>query len=89
MNLSGILVTAEPGHVEAVARALGGLPGVEVSRTDDDAGRFVVVQEAPEVGAEVEGFGRIRALPHVLAVDLVCHCFEDADAPAGVCAAPP
>jgi nitrate reductase NapAB chaperone NapD len=29
------------------------------------------------VGDEVEGFKRIRALPHVVAADLVQHYFED------------
>lgn len=56
---------------------LGGLPGVEVAQSDAATGRIVVVQEAPDIGAEVAAFGRIRALPHVINVDLVCHCLGD------------
>lgn len=77
MNLSGILVTVRPDHLTEVVSALAGLPGVEVRQTDAATGRIVVVQEAPEVGAEMDSFMRIRALPHVLNVDLVCHYFGD------------
>lgn len=89
MNLSGILVTTETRHVDVLAQALALLPGLEVCRTDVAAGRIVVVQEAADVGAEVEGFARIRALPQVLAADLVCHCFDDDTAPNAGDASPP
>lgn len=81
MNLSGVLVTAVPERLAEVAAALAALPGVEVRQTHAAGGRIVVVQEAAEIGAEVDGFMRIRALPHVLNVDLVCHYFGD-EAPA-------
>jgi nitrate reductase NapAB chaperone NapD len=76
MNISGILVTTLPEHVAEVARSLSALPGLEVSQTDVSSGKLVVVQEAASVGDEVEGFKRIRTLPHVVAVDLVQHYFE-------------
>jgi nitrate reductase NapAB chaperone NapD len=77
MNISGIAVTTRPEWVEEVAQALAALDGVEVYQTDVASGKLVVIQEAPSVGAEVEGFKRIRALPHVVAADLVQHYFED------------
>ena len=76
MNISGIAVTTHPEWVVEVAQSLSGIEGVEVFQTDVASGKLVVIQEAPSVGAEVEGFKRIRALPHVLAVDLVQHYFE-------------
>ena len=76
MNISGISVTTAPENVESVARALSEIEGVEVFQADTASGKLVVVQEAASVGAEVEGFKRIRALPHVMAVDLVQHYFE-------------
>ncbi len=76
MNLSGIAVTTHPEWVEQVANALSEIEGMEVFQTDIASGKLVVVQEAASVGAEVEGFNRIRALPHVMAVDLVQHYFE-------------
>jgi len=77
MNLSGILVVADAAHVDEVLARLAALDGVEVAQCDRASGRIVVVQEAPHVGAEVAGFGPIRALPHVLSADLVCHYFGD------------
>lgn len=77
MNISGILVVADGAHIDTVLAQLAALAGVEVRQHDRDSGRIVVVQGAPDVGAEIAGFGRIRALPNVLAADLVCHYFGD------------
>ncbi len=77
MNISGIMVTALPEHVAEVAQSLSALQGLEVFQTDVASGKLVVVQEAASVGEEVEGFKRIRAVPHVIAADLVQHYFED------------
>lgn len=86
MNISGILVTADPAHLQGVVADLGALPGVSLGQTDARLGRIVVLQEAAGVDAEMAGFMRIRALPHVLNVDLVCHWFGDeaSDPPAPV-----
>ena len=77
LNLSGLLVTADAARLPVLLPLLRALPGVEVAQADATTGRIVVVQEAPDIGAEVEAFGRIRALPHVINVDLVCHCLDD------------
>lgn len=77
MNFSGIVVTADPPHFDAVVAALEAVPGVEAHHCDRVSGRIIVVQEAADVHAEVEGFRRIRALPHVLGADLVYHYFGD------------
>ena len=77
MNLSGILVVADTDHIDAVLAQLAALDGVEIAQCDRAGGRIVLVQEAPHVGAEVAGFSRIRALPHVLSADLVCHYFGE------------
>ncbi len=77
MNISGIAVSTRPEWVELVAQTLSAIEGVEVHAADVAMGKLVVTLEAPTVGAEVEGFRRIRALPHVVAADLVQHYFED------------
>lgn len=77
MNFSGIVVTADPSHFDAVVAALEAVPGIEVHRCDRTSARIIVVQEAADVHAEVEGFRRIRALPHVRGADLVYHYFGD------------
>lgn len=79
MNISGIMVTALPEHVAEVAQSLSALSGLEVFQTDVARGKLVVVQEAASVGEEVEGFKRIRAVPHVIAADLVQHYFAEDD----------
>lgn len=77
MNISGIAVTTRPEWLEFVTQALSAMEGVEVHATDAGSGKLVVTLEASTVSAEVEGFKRIRALPHVLAADLVQHYFEE------------
>lgn len=78
MNFSGIVVTVAPAACDAMAGTLAGLPGVEVHQIDRASGRIVVVQEAPSVDAETEGFTRIRTLPGVIDAALVYHRFEAA-----------
>jgi nitrate reductase NapAB chaperone NapD len=80
MNLSGILVVAAVEHVDTVLANLAALDGIEIHQCDRASGRIVIVQEAPDVGAEIAGFSRIRALPNVLSADLVCHYFGDSPA---------
>ena len=77
MNISGIVVTALPEHFAEVTQSLSALQGLVVFQADVASGKLVVVQEAASVGEEVEGFKRIRALPHVIAADLVQHYFEE------------
>jgi nitrate reductase NapAB chaperone NapD len=77
MNISGILVVAAPGQTHAVIAQLVELEGVEVDRAEPETGRIGVVQQAPDVGAEVAGFARIRAVAGVLSADLVCHYFGE------------
>ncbi len=76
MNLSGILLTAEPAGLQDVLARLATVPGAEVAQAGATSGRIVVVQEAADVGAELLAFARLRSLPHVINADLVCHCLD-------------
>lgn len=82
MNLSGVLVTTHRTHLAQVVVALRSVPGVQVAQWDAASGRIVTLLEAEDVAAEVEAFTRLRMLPHVLAADLVCHCFDEDNADA-------
>ncbi len=73
MNLSGILVVAQPGSQGMVVSALNALEGVEVHQVDEATGRIVAVQEAEDIHAEIEGVKRIKALPHVIMAEMVYH----------------
>jgi nitrate reductase NapAB chaperone NapD len=77
MNLSGIAVVAAPADIDAVVHALAALPGMQVMRVDRDSGRIVLVQEAPAVADEIEGFRAIQRTRGVISADLVCHYFGD------------
>ncbi len=73
MNLSGILVVAQPENRERVVEALNALEGVEVHQGEEATGRIVAVQEADDIHAEIEGVKRIKALPHVIMAEMVYH----------------
>ncbi len=74
--LSGIAVSALPENLEEVTRSINALDWAEVHLAEND-GRMVVVIEAP--GSE-EGMNRlleVKALPHVVAAEMVQHWFEN------------
>lgn len=77
MNLSGIFVAAKPEWLGGVVADLEALPGVEVHQVDEATGRIVVVQEAVDIHAEIEGLKRIKALPHVVMAEMVYHYLAD------------
>ena len=79
MNLSGILVMAKPEWQAQVVEALNALDGVEVHQVDEATGRIVVVQEAADIHAEIEGVRRIKALPNVIMAEMVYHYLAEDD----------
>ena len=77
MNLSGIAVIVTAENFAESVEQLNNLSGVEVHQTDPGTGRIVVVQEAENVAAEVEGLKRIKRLPHVVVAEMVYHYLAD------------
>jgi periplasmic nitrate reductase NapD len=77
MNLSGILVVVQPKQTASMTATLNLLPGVEVRQQEPETGRLILVQEAPDVEAEMEGLRRIQALPGVALAEMVYHYFEE------------
>ncbi len=77
MNISAILVVVPVTEFDTAGDRLEALPGVEVRHTDPATGRLLVIQEAADVGAEVEGLKRIKALPGIILAEMVYHYFED------------
>jgi periplasmic nitrate reductase NapD len=73
MNLSGILVVAQPEWQAQVVEGLQALEGVEVHQVEAETGRIVVVQEAEDINAEMAALRRIKALPHVIMAEMVYH----------------
>lgn len=77
MNLSGIAVSVRPDSFDDTVGQLEGLAGVEIHYQDPDSARVVIVQEAEDVDAEVEGLKRIKSVPGVVVAELVYHYFAD------------
>jgi nitrate reductase NapD len=78
VNLSGILVVVPPERISDCIADLGRLSGVEVHHADPATGRLIVIQEAPDIEAEMTGFLAIRQRPHVLCAEMVYHYFAGA-----------
>ena len=68
-----------PEHIDEAVATVGALENVEVYHVDRQSGRFVVVQEAETIDAEVEGLKRIKKLPRVLLAEMVYHYFAEDD----------
>ena len=78
MHLSNILVTTSQPYFDPILDALTDIDGVELHYCDRKGSQIIVTQEAEDTEHEVEGFQRIKSLPHVDAAEMVFHyCDED------------
>ena len=75
MNVSSVIVNAQPGRASLVRGVLMQTAGVEIHATTDD-GRFVVTIESDADSDTVAAFDRIGAMDGVMSVALVFHQFE-------------
>ena len=73
--ISSLVVEARPESVDAVARALAAMGGVEVHEVNGY--KIVVTIEASSTGASHELSSRFIQIPGVLNVNLVYVNFED------------
>ena len=73
--ISSLVVEARPESVDAVARALAAMEGVEVHEVSGY--KIVVTIEAPSTGASHEISSRFIQIPGGLNVNLVYVNFED------------
>lgn len=81
MNISSVIVAAQPARRDAVQAALAAWPGIEVHASTPD-GRLLVTVEADDDAGSTACFGAISGLDGVMSVALVYHqCEPDADAP--------
>jgi periplasmic nitrate reductase NapD len=85
--LSGLVIRTTPDRFDDVLATLRTLPGVSVHHTDTATARIVVMQEAPTLGAEMDGMRCMQMLPGVVDASLVYHYLGDGG-DAGAAAAP-
>jgi nitrate reductase NapD len=76
LNITGILVAAQPGQAEPLRERLAAMPGVEVHAVTPE-GRLVVTVERASDGEMTAAFDDINRLPGLLSAALVYHHDED------------
>jgi nitrate reductase NapD len=76
VNITGILVSAQPGQAERLRAELTAMPGVEVHAVTPE-GRMVVTVEKATDREMTEAFDALNRLPGVLSAALVYHHDED------------
>ena len=77
MNLSSILVFTSPDNIHNLHTNLCALPGIEVHYQCHDTGRLIIIQEADDDEAEMDGLQQIKTLPHVMAAEMFYHYVDD------------
>lgn len=78
INISGLLVHALPGKLDAVRARLLQLPGVEIHAASPE-GRLVVTLENASDREMADTFERVQSLPDVLSASLIYHHSEDTE----------
>jgi nitrate reductase NapD len=72
VNITGILVSAQPGQTERLREQLAAMTGVEVHAVTPE-GRMVVTVERPTDAEMTGAFDAINQLPGLLSAALVYH----------------
>jgi len=75
MNISSIIVHAQPAELLSVRSGLEQIPGVEIHAVTDD-GKFVVTIETDTDGETAGTFDRINTMDGVMSAAMVFHQFE-------------
>jgi nitrate reductase NapD len=75
-EIASILVQAKPERLDAAARAIEALPGVQVY-SRDLKGKLVVVIEAADAGGIGAALNTISMMPDVLTAALVFHATDE------------
>ena len=75
MNISSIIVNAQPESMAAVRSALAQIPGVEIQTATED-GKLIVTIETETDGETTGAYDRIGQMDGVMSVALVFHQYE-------------
>ena len=76
MNISGILVHAQPARIDEIRREILALPGVEIP-VDHEDGRMVVIIDEPRDIPSGEALMKIQNVKGVLSASLVYQHIEE------------
>ena len=75
MNISSLVIDAQPGRVEDVHRILAQMPGVQIHAASPQ-GKLIVTVEVDGDADTTERFTQISALDGVMSAAMVYHQFE-------------
>jgi len=76
MNISGILIAANPAKRQSVLSSLKAMDGLEIRHVLDD-GRIVVVMERETTSHEVSAMKEIHCIDGVITALMAYHYFEN------------
>jgi len=77
MNYSGILIFTTPDQTMHCRDLISALAGVDVFQHDETTGRIIAVMEADTIDEEVQLLKHVKAIPNVVAAELVYHHFAE------------
>ena len=77
MNISAILVVAQPGKLDPTLAELQRLPNLEVHHIDNETNRLILTQEAETINEEIDGLKAIKKVPGVVMAEMVQHYFGE------------
>ncbi|MBU0753096.1 MAG: chaperone NapD [Gammaproteobacteria bacterium] len=75
MNISSVIIHAQPGHAEVVRAALESFDGVEIHAVSDE-GKLIITIESPGDRETADTFGAISQMDHVMSTAMVYHQTE-------------
>ncbi len=76
MNLSSIVVSTKPEHLEKVLNAIKSSNDYEYHQ-HDEKGRIIVTIEGKDTGEEINKLERLQEIEHVISADMVFAYSED------------
>jgi nitrate reductase NapAB chaperone NapD len=70
ITIASSVMRVVPAHAQSIKAQVNAMAAHEIA-ADDGAGRLVLITEAFSTGLLLDAIDAVRALPHVLSVDLV------------------
>jgi len=77
MNFSGILIFTAPDQTLHCRELICTISGIDVFQYDEATGRIIAVMEADTIEEEIQMLKHVKAVPNVVAAELVYHHFEE------------
>jgi len=75
VNISSVIVHAQPGFAAEVQSALAAIAGVEVHAVSDE-GKLIITIESPGDRETTDAFEAISQMAHVMSASMVYHQTE-------------